>query len=112
MTQSNLTLHDAAPAAFRPKDGQSTSGLGASWSLSFLTPASQKLGDRRIAFRWTVGILILGAALRFAWLIHDRFRVVDSEAFFEARAFATKGELADAYSLGSGLTAHLSPECR
>jgi hypothetical protein len=109
MTQSNLTLHDAAPAAFRPKDGQSTSGLGASWSLSFLTPASQKLGDRRIAFRWTVGILILGAALRFAWLIHDRFRVVDSEAFFEARAFATKGELADAYSLGSGLTAHLSP---
>jgi hypothetical protein len=37
-------------------------------------------------------------ALRFAWRVHDRFRIVDSEAFFVARAFATKGELGDAYS--------------
>jgi hypothetical protein len=83
--------------------------MGASWLVSSLASANEKLNDRRIGFRWTVGILILGAALRFAWLVHDRFRVVDSEAFFEAAAFATKGELADAYSSGSGLTAHLSP---
>jgi hypothetical protein len=32
MTQSNLTMHDAAPVAFQPTDGQSTPRLGASWS--------------------------------------------------------------------------------
>ncbi len=101
------------PVAFRPTHGRSTPGLrrliGVSWLVSFLASANEKLKDRTIALRWTVGILILGAALRFAWLVHDRFRIVDSEAFFVARAFATKGELADAYGPGSGLTAHLSP---
>jgi hypothetical protein len=31
MTQSNVTLHDAPPVAFRPTAGQSTPGLDASW---------------------------------------------------------------------------------
>jgi hypothetical protein len=31
MTQSNATLHDAPPVAFRPTARQSTPGLGASW---------------------------------------------------------------------------------
>lgn len=60
--------------------------------------------------RWaTAGALTLGAALRFAWVFHSGFGVIPSEAFFEAAAFATKGELADAYGPGTGLTAHLSP---
>jgi len=60
--------------------------------------------------RWaTAGALTLGAALRFAWVFHTGFGVISSEAFFEAAAFATRGELADAYGPGTGLTAHLSP---
>ncbi len=55
------------------------------------------------------GILIVGAALRFGWLFLDGFRILPSEAFYEAAAFATRGELADAYGPGTGLTAHLSP---
>jgi hypothetical protein len=35
MTQSNLTMHNASPpAAFRPIDGPSTPGLGASRSVT------------------------------------------------------------------------------
>ena len=37
------------------------------------------------------------------------FAILPSEAFNEAAAFATKGELADAFGPGTGLTAHLSP---
>ena len=114
MPQPNLSIRDASAfASRRPTDGQTRAGLklpiDATWLASSLASANEKLNDRRIALRWTVGILILGAALRFAWLVHDRFRVVNSEAFFVARAVATKGELADAYGPGSGLTAHLSP---
>jgi hypothetical protein len=59
---------------------------------------------------WTMaGILILGAALRIAWIFHHGFSIVPSEGFYEAAAFATRGELADAYGPGTGLTAHLSP---
>ena len=83
--------------------------IGASWLLSFLASANEKLNDRRIAFRCTAVVLIVGAALRFAWLFHGGFRVPLSEAFYEAAAFATRGELADAYGPGTGLTAHLSP---
>ena len=43
---------------------------------------------------------MLGAALRFAWVFHNGFGVIQSEGFFEAAAFATKGELADAYGPG------------
>jgi hypothetical protein len=57
----------------------------------------------------TAGVLILGAAVRFAWVFHDGFGVIPSEGFFEAAALATKGEMADAYGPGTGLTAHLSP---
>ncbi|MGH6799037.1 MAG: hypothetical protein ACREDI_11730, partial [Roseiarcus sp.] len=49
-----------------------------------------------IVFRCTAGILIIGAALRFAWLFLDGFRIVPSEAFYGAAAFATMGEVADA----------------
>jgi hypothetical protein len=114
MPQPNLTIRNAsapygASIDSRADPAQIEIPFGASSLASFLASANEKLNDRRVAFRWTVGILTLGAALRFAWLVHDRFRVVNSEAFFVARAFATKGELADAYAPGSGLTAHLSP---
>jgi hypothetical protein len=56
-----------------------------------------------------VGILILGAVGRFALVFLKGFNVIPSEAFFEAAAFGAKGELADAYGPGTGLTAHLSP---
>lgn len=83
--------------------------IGASWLLSFLGSANEKLNDRRIAFRCTAVVLIVGAALRFAWLFHRGLRAPLSEAFDEAAAFATRGELADAYGPETGLTAHLSP---
>jgi hypothetical protein len=74
-----------------------------------LMSVCEGLNDRT-TLRWAiVGALTLGAALRFAWIFHDGFGVVPSEAFFEAAAFATKGELADAYGPGTGLTGHLSP---
>ena len=45
MTQSNLTMHNASPpAAFRPTDGQSTPGLGASWSLTPLFVGCRVIG--------------------------------------------------------------------
>jgi hypothetical protein len=114
MTQSNLAIHNASAPYGASIDSRADPAKieipsGASRLASFLASANKRLNDRRVAFRWTAGILTLGAALRFAWLVHDRFRVVNSEAFFVARAFATKGELADAYAPGSGLTAHLSP---
>ena len=101
MPQTRVNLHGAsAPVA--GTDGQSAPGLrlpiDASGLARFLASANEKLDDRRIALLWTAGFLVLGAALRLAWLVHDRFRIVNSEAFFLARAFVTKGELADAYS--------------
>jgi hypothetical protein len=83
--------------------------LKAAWWLSFLESANKKLDDRRTAFQCIAGILIVGAALRFTWLFQGGFRIVPSEAFYEAVAFATRGELADAYGPDTGLTAHLSP---
>jgi hypothetical protein len=78
---------------------------------SLLASANEKLKDRR-TMRWCVtGVLILGAALRIAWVFHEGFNVIPSEGFYEAAAFASKGELADAHGPGTGLTAHLSPEC-
>lgn len=59
--------------------------------------------------RWTAGVLAVGAALRLAWVFVKGFGVIPAEAYYEAAAFATRGELADAYGPGSGLTAHLPP---
>jgi hypothetical protein len=76
---------------------------------SLLPSVNDRLNDRR-TMRWAIaGVLILGAALRFAWVFYDGFGVIPSEGSFEAAAFATKGELADAYGPGTGPTAHLSP---
>jgi len=80
-----------------------------SWLLSLLATANEKLYDRGMMRRYTAGILIAGAALRFAWVLFKGFSIPPSEAFNEAAAFATRGELADAYGPGTGLTAHLSP---
>jgi hypothetical protein len=77
--------------------------------LSVLASANARLKDRGIAMRCVIGVLIAGAALRFAWLVFHGFRVSPTEATYEAAAFATTGELADAYGPGTGLTAHLSP---
>jgi hypothetical protein len=53
MTQSNLTMHNASPpVAFRPADGPSTPGLGASRSLNPLFICCR-----------VVGWLIAGAVL-------------------------------------------------
>lgn len=74
-----------------------------------LASANNGLNDRR-TMRWaTAAVLILGVILRFAWVFHDGFRVIPNEGFFEAAAFAARGELADAYGPGTGLSAHLSP---
>jgi hypothetical protein len=59
------------------------------------------LGDRGRPDPWAI--------LRFAWVFHDGFGVIPNEGFFEAAAFAARGELADAYGPGTGLSAHLSP---
>ena len=56
-----------------------------------------------------VAILIAGAALRIAYVFFNGFSMPPSEASLEASAFATRGELADAFGPGTGLTAHLSP---
>lgn len=78
------------------------------WS-GLLSSVGGALNDPK-TMRWAVaGALTLGAALRFGWVFHSGFAVRPSEAFFEAAAFGAKGELADAYGPGTGLTAHLSP---
>jgi hypothetical protein len=80
-----------------------------SWLLDPLASANERLNDR-ITMIWTIaGILILGGTVRFAWVFLNGFDVIASEGFYEAAAFATKGELAEAYGPGTGLTAHLSP---
>jgi hypothetical protein len=80
-----------------------------SWLPDLLASANQSLSDRR-TMRWCVAaILIIGAAVRVVWIFHDGFSIIPSEGFYEAAAFATRGELADAYGPGTGLTAHLSP---
>ena len=59
--------------------------------------------------QWTAGVLAVGVAIRFGWTFFHGFRVNPTEAFYEAAAFAARGELADAYGPGTGLTAHLPP---
>jgi hypothetical protein len=62
MTQSNLTMHNASSAAFRPTDGQSAPRLGASWSLNPLFVGCRVVG-------WLIGGAILYAlGLAFALL--------------------------------------------
>ena len=80
-----------------------------SWLPSLLASANESLNDRRTMGRYTAGLLIIGAAIRLAWVFHNGFGIIPSEGFYEAAAFGSKGELADAYGPGSGLTAHLSP---
>ncbi len=77
--------------------------------VSLLASANEKLDDRGTMRRYTAGVLIVGAALRFGWVLVKGFAVIPTEAFYEAVAFASRGELADAYGPGTGLTAHLSP---
>jgi len=74
-----------------------------------LGSVAQSLNDRRTMRLAIAGVLILGAALRLVWVFHTGFDVIPSEGFFEAAAFGARGELADAYGPGTGLTAHLSP---
>jgi hypothetical protein len=50
-----------------------------------------------------------GAALRFAYVLLNGFSIPPNEVSLEASAFAARGELADAFGPGTGLTAHLSP---
>jgi hypothetical protein len=83
--------------------------LKTSWLLSLLASANEKLDDRRTLRRYMAGILIVGIGLRFAYVFLKGFSILPSEAFNEASAFATRGELADAFGPGTGLTAHLSP---
>jgi hypothetical protein len=78
--------------------------------LFLLELANDRLKDGGTAFRIMASILVLGAAIRFAWLIHSGLLPNHlSEAFYEEAAFAERGELADAFGPGTGLTTHLSP---
>lgn len=64
----------------------------------------------RLAPLITAGLLVLGALWRVLWVLKaDRLEPLNSEALNVARAFASRGELADAYGPGMGPTAHLSP---
>ena len=81
-----------------------TSRLG-----SLLASANEKLSDRGAMRLWTAGVLAVGVAIRFGWTFFHGFRVNPTEAFYEAAAFAARGEPADAYGPGTGPTAHLPP---
>jgi hypothetical protein len=83
--------------------------MNASWFANVVASANETLTDRRVFFRCAAGLLVLGALLRFAYLFYVGFTPPPSEAFNVAAAFATRGELADAWGPGTGLTAHLSP---
>jgi hypothetical protein len=83
--------------------------MNASWFVNVVASANETLTDRRVFFRCAAGLLVLGALLRFAYLFYVGFTPPPSEAFNVAAAFATRGELADAWGPGTGLTAHLSP---
>lgn len=72
--------------------------------------ANRKLNDRAILSRAVAGFLIIGAVIRFAWVIfYDQFHIAPSEAFNLGAAFGRTGELADAWGPGTGLSAHLTP---
>src|SRR5579871_5772485 len=72
--------------------------------------ANRKLDDRTIQSRAVAGFLILGAAIRLAWVVfYDRFHIAPSEAFNLGATFGRTGELADAWGPGTGLSAHLTP---
>ena len=72
--------------------------------------ANRKLSDRTILSRVVAGFLMLGAAIRFAWLLfYDQFHIPRSEAFNLGATFGKTGELADAWGPGTGLSAHLPP---
>jgi hypothetical protein len=83
--------------------------LKSSWLTDVLTSANERLDDPKVMRRWTAAILIAGAAFRFAYIFLTGFSLPPSEASLEAGAFALRGELADAFGPGTGLTAHLSP---
>jgi hypothetical protein len=83
--------------------------MNASWFANVVASCNEKLKDRRVLLLHAAGLLVLGAGLRFAWLFNAGLGVTPTEAFNIAAAFATRGELADAWGPGTGLTAHLSP---
>jgi hypothetical protein len=83
--------------------------MNASWAVDVVASANKTLADRRLFLRHAAGVLVLGAVLRFAYLFRVGFTPPPSEAFNVAAAFATRGELADAWGPGTGLTAHQSP---
>src|SRR5271163_3307166 len=83
--------------------------MNASWFANVVASGDEKLKDRRVFLRHAAGLLVLGVGLRFAWLFNAGLGVTPTEAFNIAAAFATRGELADAWEPGTGLTAHLSP---
>jgi hypothetical protein len=83
--------------------------MNASWFADVIASANETLTDRRLFFRHAAWLMILGAVLRFAYLFRVGLAPHPSEAYNVAAAFATLGELADAWGPGTGPTAHLSP---
>src|SRR5579871_1568240 len=83
--------------------------MDASWFANVVASADDKLSDRRLFFQCAAGLLVLGGFLRFAYLFKVGLTPPPSEAFNVAAAFATRGEIADAWGSGTGFTAHLSP---
>jgi hypothetical protein len=74
-----------------------------------MASANEKLDDRRTMRAYMAGILTAGGALRIVYVFFTGVSMPPSEASLEASAFAARGELADAFGPGTGLTAHLSP---
>ena len=83
--------------------------MNASWFANVIASANETLTDRRLFLRHAAWLMILGAVLRFAYLFRVGLAPHPSEAYNVAAAFATRGELADAWGPGTGPTAHLSP---
>lgn len=84
--------------------------MNASWFANVVVSANEALTDRRLFFRHAAGLLVLGAVFRFVYLSYtDLAAYTSDEGFNVAAAFAARGELADAWGPGTGLTAHLSP---
>ncbi len=65
--------------------------LKTSWFLGLLASANEKLDDRRTMRRYTVAILIAGAALRFAYVLLNGFSIPPSEAILEAERLRRQG---------------------
>jgi len=66
------------------------------------------ISDRTVTVA-TLGLILVGCALRLAWALHGHMDSTNSEAHFIAKALAEGRGFSDAFGPGTGPTAHLMP---